>query len=964
MGCSGTLQRHSCRQSPVLICLSALLLISLISVTEGKVLGIDFGSENIKVSLVKPGRVPISIVTNEMSKRRSPGAVAFVNGERLLGEEAMALEPRYPDRVFTKIREMIGRTADSNIIDENMKQNFLPFSVVEHPERKTAQIKTPDGESYSSEEIVAMILHYVRTIGAAYAEADIVDVVITVPAFYSQSQREAMLLAADLAGLNVLSLVTEHAAAALQWGIDKEFGNETKEVVLYDMGAGSVTASLVQYSSFIGKEGGKNKTFGQFEVKSVAWDHSVGAGNLDALLVNHFADQFNTKWGKGDDVRNYPKAMAKLKKQCKRTKEILSANLHAPISVESMHDDIDFRSDISREAFDSLAAPLYLRAVAPLTRLLKDSGREVASLEAVELLGGGTRIPGVLAAITEALGGRTPDRHLDSDEAVALGAGLHAANLSTAFRVRKFGAADAASYALSAQYTSSDTSSEDNADEAAEVDAVEGEDTLGSKKMKLLPLFKKYPVKRVVSLTHKSGDALLEVGYSDAPSDYLPSDSLAAYTISGVDSLSSNYSFQGKVNVHFQVTSSGILQLTKAEAVVELPDLPAPTKKVVNTTEDSNSTAGETEVTPEVSPEAKEAEVDAAQDPEKAATETEKSEETESANSEATKKDDEPPAGSEAEEDKTGKKEKKDKKGKKEEKEEVPKKKRVARIPLKVEVKEAVSSMQEEEFKAAQATMKAWLKKDQVKKEAAEAKNGLESYIIATREKVSYDEGAAAVTTAEQRETLLADLMDAEDWLYMDGENAPVHDFRAKLLSLKNKGDPIFERVFEASERPAAVASAKKFIDVARQVVAAWSSVKPWINETDKEALLTDVDKLDAWLEEQEEAQKGLEAHEVPAFKAASVKLKVTPLETRLAKLKKTPKPKKPATSNTTSTNSTTNESDAKEAKDEPLKITIDDEEVILPPQDYEYINNVEEESNEELHAEAKADDKETKSEL
>mmetsp|Transcript_26557 Transcript_26557/g.57755 ORF Transcript_26557/g.57755 Transcript_26557/m.57755 type:complete len:464 (-) Transcript_26557:607-1998(-) len=393
-----------------LLSLGALCL-CFAGLANAKVLGIDFGSENIKVAIVQPGRVPISIVTNEMSRRKSPGAVGFVNGERLLGEEAVGVQSRFPNTIFTNLRDMLGQPASSPVVQNLLKDFYLPYEVVEDPERKTVAFKTKEGDQYSVEELVAMVMHYVKKIGEAYGTSEIRDVVITVPAFFGQAQRELLLQAADLAGLNVLSLVSEHAAAALQWGIDKDFVNNTQDVIFYDLGFGSAVASLVRFSSFKGKEFGKAKNFGQFEVKAVTWDDNAGVGDLDMLLVEHFADEFNQKL-KGEDVRKYPKAMAKLKKACKKTKEILSANTAAPVSVEGLHDDRDFRSTITREKFDELATATgaYKRMTQPLADLIEQHSIDLATVEDVEMLGGGTRIPGILTMLTSILDGRAPDR--------------------------------------------------------------------------------------------------------------------------------------------------------------------------------------------------------------------------------------------------------------------------------------------------------------------------------------------------------------------------------------------------------------------------------------------------------------------------------------------------------------------------------------------------------------------------
>lgn len=161
----------------------------------------------------------------------------------------------------------------------------------------------------------ASIFHYARGITQAFAGAgQVLDCVITVPAFFGQSQRAAVIDAAKLAGLNVLSLVNSHAAAALQHGITQDFTNKSEHVIFYDVGASSVEAALIKYSSFDVKQGAKTISHSQFEVKDVAWDAAVGVQHLDILLVNHFADQFEKKHP-GSDVRSSSRAIAKLAKQ-------------------------------------------------------------------------------------------------------------------------------------------------------------------------------------------------------------------------------------------------------------------------------------------------------------------------------------------------------------------------------------------------------------------------------------------------------------------------------------------------------------------------------------------------------------------------------------------------------------------------------------------------------------------------
>jgi len=168
---------------------------------------------------------------------------------------------------------------------------------------------------HSMSPVQGSILHYAKGITEAFAGAgEIRDCVITVPSFFGQSQRQAIIDSARLAGLTVMSLINNHAAAALQHGYTRTFGNKSENVIFYDIGASSVEAALVKYSSFEVKEGGRMNTHSQFEVKDVAWDASLGVQDLDMLLVNHFADQFETKHV-GSNTRSNPRAVAKLKRQ-------------------------------------------------------------------------------------------------------------------------------------------------------------------------------------------------------------------------------------------------------------------------------------------------------------------------------------------------------------------------------------------------------------------------------------------------------------------------------------------------------------------------------------------------------------------------------------------------------------------------------------------------------------------------
>eukprot|EP00898_Chlorokybus_atmophyticus_P000372 jgi/Chlat1/1335/Chrsp118S01754 len=852
------------RCSPLLL---LLVLAGIVCCAHGAVLGIDLGSEFIKVSIVKPGRAPVGIVTNEMSKRKTPNLVGFYNGERLLGDEVAALVPRIPTRVYSHTRELLGRrsSADKAVAQGRLESRALPYELKVGEDGELARWPATDVE-YTAEELTAMVLRYVLDLGEAFSHlSPIKDAVVTVPPYFSLQQRQALLDAAQIAGVNVMALIGEHAAAALQYGIDRDFSNSTQHVVFYDMGASSTYAALVRFSAYTVKEYGKNKTYNQFEVLGVRWDADLGGSTLDMQLLKHFAEEFKAKTGL--DARQSPKAVAKLKKEVKRTKEVLSANTEAPFNVESLYEDRDFRSSLTRDKFEELCSDVWPRLALPVLQLLQDAQLTIDQVDAVEVIGGSTRVPKVQAALSEALGGRTLDRHMDADEAIALGAGLHAANLSTIFRMRQFGMVDIMPYGISVQVSGS-ANPEDAApldssagvdEDKTDSDGTEGTDEEGAALagVKLVPRGKKIPAKRAVAMNGRTSDFSLALAYDEENSSLPPgttSADIASFEIAGVSNISSKHNSTGKVTVHFALSRSGILSLDKAELSVRLPEVeekpvkPAETISAsadVNATLDSNTTANASSV-----------------DGNASAVNTTRSALNETQADGASK-----PV--------------------------LKRKARMARLPLEVRSL-SVLGMTEAEKDSSASKLAELRRKDDEKRATAEAKNSLESYILKTRDQLSSNEEFAKVTTAEEREAFLEQLNEAEDWLYMDGADGAAADFRLRLKELHKAGDPIALRASELSARPMALEKALQFITQTRATVASWNSSKPWLNETDKDALLARVLKLELWLNDAEAQQRDKDLHAEPAFLSSSVDQERAVVEKAVSVLQNKPKPKPP----------------------------------------------------------------------
>ncbi|KAL9252170.1 Heat shock 70 kDa protein 17-like protein [Drosera capensis] len=846
--------------------LGFLLFVSLAVLairSESAVMSIDLGSEWVKVAVVnlKPGQPPISIAINEMSKRKSPSLVAFHSGDRLIGEEAAGVVARDPEKVYSQIRDLIGKPFDHP--KRKLAEFYLPFDVVEDW-RGVAAFRVDDGAVYGVEEMLAMVLGYAARLAGFHSKVAVKDAVISVPGYFGQAERKGVLQAAQLAGINVLSLVNEHSGAALQYGIDKNFANESRHVVFYDMGSSNTYAALVHYTAYNAKEYGKTVSINQFQVKDVRWNPELGGQDLELRLVEYFADEFNTQVGNGFDVRKYPKAMAKLKKQVKRTKEILSANTAAPISVESIYDDRDFRSTITREKFEELCADLWEKSLLPLKELLLHSGLKIKELHAVELIGGATRVPKLQAKLQEFLGRKELDKHLDADEAIVLGAALHTANLSDGIKLnRKLGIIDGATYGYLFELDGPDLVKDDNT------------------KQVLVPRMKKVPSKMYRSIVHKKD---FEVMLAYESEEFLPpgvsSPIFAHYTVSGLTDAGEKYSSRNlsapiKANLHFSLSRSGVLTLDRAEAVIEISEWVEVPKK--NLTLDNSTT------TANISLEA-----------------------TASANLTA---DGEPKESSEESSDSSvingGLNDASNSSIKEESSPVVMEKKlkrRTFRVPLKVIEKTTGpgTSLPKEALADAKGKLEALDKKDAERRKTAELKNNLEEYIYSTREKIVSSDEIEKVSTSGERESFIRKLdelvtiraFQVQEWLYMDGEDASANAFQEHLDKLKAIGDPIFHRLTELTARPEAVENAKGYLEEVKEIVKGWETNKFWIPKERIDEILKESDKFKSWLAEKEAEQNKIPASSAPVLTSEEVFVKLFDLKAKVASVNRIPKPK------------------------------------------------------------------------
>jgi len=376
-------------------------------------IGIDLGTTYSCVGVWVNDRV--EIIANDQGNRTTPSYVGFTDTERLIGDAAKNQVARNPVNTVFDAKRLIGRKFDDPIVQKDIK--LWPFKVEAGPDQKPCIVVKFKGETkkFHAEQISSMVLLKMKETAEAFLNKPVKDAVITVPAYFNDSQRQATKDAGAISGLNVLRIINEPTAAAIAYGLDKKGAGE-KNILIFDLGGGTFDVSLLTIED------------GIFEVKATAGDTHLGGEDFDNKLVEFCASDFLRKTG--HDIRENPRAMRRLRTQCERAKRILSSSTQTNIEVDSLAESEDYNCVITRAKFEELCLPLFKETIPPVEKVLKDSGLAKNSIHEVVLVGGSTRIPKVIQLITDFFNGKEPNRSINPDEAVAYGAAVQAAILT------------------------------------------------------------------------------------------------------------------------------------------------------------------------------------------------------------------------------------------------------------------------------------------------------------------------------------------------------------------------------------------------------------------------------------------------------------------------------------------------------------------------------------------------------
>jgi len=373
---------------------------------------IDLGTTYSCVGIWQNDRV--EIIPNDQGNRTTPSYVGFTETERLIGDAAKNQVAMNPHNTVFDAKRLIGRRFNDPEVQSDMKH--WSFKVIEKSGKPYIQVDFKgETKDFTPEEISSMVLLKMKDTAEAYLGGKVSNAVITVPAYFNDSQRQATKDAGLISGLNVLRIINEPTAAAIAYGLDKKVVGE-KNVLIFDLGGGTFDVSLLTIED------------GIFEVKATAGDTHLGGEDFDNRLVNHFAQEFKRKYKK--DITGNARSLRRLRTACERAKRTLSSSAQTSIEIDSLFEGIDFYTSITRARFEELCQDLFRSTIDPVEKVIRDAKLDKSSIDEIVLVGGSTRIPKVQKLVSDFFNGKEPNKSINPDEAVAYGAAVQAAILS------------------------------------------------------------------------------------------------------------------------------------------------------------------------------------------------------------------------------------------------------------------------------------------------------------------------------------------------------------------------------------------------------------------------------------------------------------------------------------------------------------------------------------------------------
>ena len=376
-----------------------------------KIIGIDLGTTNSCVAVMEGGKA--KVIENSEGDRTTPSTVAFAkDGEVLVGASAKRQAVTNPKNTFYAVKRLIGRKFTDAEVKKDL--DLVPYGIVAH-ENGDAWVQTSDGKNLAPQEISARVLEKMKKTAEAYLGETVTEAVITVPAYFNDSQRQATKDAGRIAGLEVKRIINEPTAAALAYGMDKDGGD--RKIAVYDLGGGTFDISIIEIASVDGEK--------QFEVLATNGDTFLGGEDFDKRVIDYLVETFQKE--QGIDLRKDHLALQRLKDAAERAKIELSSAHQTDVNLPYVTADASgpkhLNIKLTRAKLESLVEDLIKRTIEPCRTALNDAGLRAADVAEVILVGGQTRMPKVQQAVTEFFG-KEPRKDVNPDEAVAVGAAI------------------------------------------------------------------------------------------------------------------------------------------------------------------------------------------------------------------------------------------------------------------------------------------------------------------------------------------------------------------------------------------------------------------------------------------------------------------------------------------------------------------------------------------------------------
>ncbi|GAA5839170.1 hypothetical protein JCM9279_002616 [Rhodotorula babjevae] len=869
------------RRPAALVALAALLLVVLSvvpSASAASLLAIDYGTDSFKASLVKPG-VPFDVLLTKEGRRKTQAIVTYRADERFVGGDAESLATRFPQDTLHSAKLLLAHPPSH-------PQAQLHSALYDLPQTTTARsspaVTLGTGSKRSTipvEEALAFQFVYAKELAEDAAREPVRDTVVTVPGWFAEKERRAVMDAADVAGLRVVGLVNDGAAAAVNYAMGRTFPASPTYHLIYDLGSGSLRVSLVSLKSALLpdphslSDPPQMKNVTALTVHGFAYDLEVGGYGFDRivrdLLVEAFDDTVGKQLAQGKKVTDDKRAMAKLLKEATRVKQVLSANTAANARIEGLIDDLDFRTEITRAALEARAASLVPHLSGAIQSALETASLSLSDIESVILVGGSSRVPLVQAAVAEAVGVDKIAKNVNADEAGVLGAALYGASSVPGFRTKDIRVVDVTPFAVDVAYE-------------AEKGSTDGEPRIIT--THLFPAHTKLPSRKTLTL-RRTTDFSLDLSYPPSSLPAAPAGHLSTVRLTGITSACANLTSDQLVNATVQVPleldANGLVKVGKAVLILREDDVESTKGGGVadklkglfsrfagkNGTE-SGSTAGAGSSTPEG--EADEA-GEGAED--KEAMSDEDKAELDRLLAEAAL----PPA----------------------------------KVTLGTEIvqpQEGGKSMAKEDLVDAKKRLRDAKSALTRKLAREEARNVLEAYVYKVRDLVEggsrESDAFVAASVKAEREKVRELQSQTAEWLWDEGEAAETKALKDKKRDLEKLVKHILSRSTEALARPAALSSlqstlstASTFLSSARANATATTASDP---DAPQRFTADELDKFDglvrdsqSWVADAEARQAKLKAHEDPAVRVAEVDKKLKEVERELAKLEKKKVPRR-----------------------------------------------------------------------